>query len=110
MSLAAAAFARAFPGLSVEEVLLLREGTAWRHFPANDPARFAARWREIAHETRFDELNELIRQHNTWYPVERDLPMNPRTGEYVLQHGRDFRRDELTAAWVLEQFPAKLQS
>ncbi|HZH46117.1 MAG TPA: cupin domain-containing protein, partial [Roseococcus sp.] len=26
----------------VEEVLALREGTAWRHFPANDPARFAA--------------------------------------------------------------------
>jgi uncharacterized RmlC-like cupin family protein len=42
VSLAADAFARAFPGLSVEEVLALREGTAWRHFPANDPARFAA--------------------------------------------------------------------
>ena len=42
MTLAAEAFARAFPGLDVEEVLALREGTQWRHFPANDPSRFAS--------------------------------------------------------------------
>ncbi|MFL1463011.1 cupin domain-containing protein [Roseococcus sp. DSY-14] len=41
MSLAAAAFATAFPGLSVEEAFALREGRAWRHFAGNDPARFA---------------------------------------------------------------------
>lgn len=75
---------------------------------AGDPAGFAARWTEIAHELDLSELNQLIRHHNTWYPIERDLPMNPRTGEYMLQHGRDFRRPELTAAWVLEHFPAKL--
>ena len=40
-------------------------------------ARFAAR-------CRFDELNELIGQHNEWYPIERDLPMDLRTRDYVL--------------------------
>lgn len=34
------AFALAFPGLEVDEVLALREGLEWRHFPAADPRRF----------------------------------------------------------------------
>ena len=55
---------------------------------------------------RYDELNELIRQHNDWYPIERDLPMDPRTGDYVRVHGRSHRRAELTPQWVLERFPA----
>lgn len=69
-------------------------------------ADFAERWRAYAHEQRFDHLNQLIRQHNEWYPIERDLPMDPRTGEYVKILGRSHRRPELTPDWVLEQFPA----
>ena len=72
---------------------------------AHDGEEFATRWRAIAHAQRYDELNELIRQHNLYYPIERDLPMDPRTGEYVLVHGRSFRRPELGPAWVLEHFP-----
>jgi hypothetical protein len=72
---------------------------------AGDQEAFAARWRAIAHAQRFDALNELIREHNLYYPIERDLPMDPRTGEYVLIHGRTFRRPELGPAWVLEHFP-----
>ena len=34
--------------------------------------------------------------------------MNPRTGDYVLIHGRSYRRPELGPEWVLEQFPATL--
>jgi hypothetical protein len=34
------AFALAFPGLEVDEVLALREGLDWRHFSAPDPKRF----------------------------------------------------------------------
>jgi hypothetical protein len=66
------------------------------------------RCRALAESLRFDDLNDLIRQHNDWYPIERDLPMNPRTGDYVLIHGRSYRRPELGPAWVLEQFPAAL--
>jgi hypothetical protein len=39
---AEAAWAQAFGGLSLEDGLALREGTAWRHFPAPDPAHHAA--------------------------------------------------------------------
>ena len=70
------------------------------------PDAFAAEWRERAAAWRFDAVNELIRQHNEWYPVERQLPLNPRTGEYVLVGGRSYRRRPLDAAWVLEHFPA----
>jgi hypothetical protein len=71
-----------------------------------DHARFAERWRAVAQAVRYDELNELISQHNDWYPIERDLAMDPRTGDYVKVHGRSYRRPELTPEWVLEQFPA----
>ena len=67
---------------------------------------FAERWRALADRWRFDELNELIRTHNEWYPVERDLPMNPRTGDYVLVNGKPYRRRELDPGWILEEFPA----
>ena len=71
-----------------------------------DPVLFAARWRERARTWRFDELNELIAQHNDWYPIERDLPLNPRTGDYVRVGGRSYRRPVLGPEWVLEHFPA----
>jgi hypothetical protein len=54
----------------------------------HDREEFALRWRAIAEAARFDELNELIRQHNDWYPIERDLPMDLRTRDYVLINGR----------------------
>ena len=71
-----------------------------------DRERFAQRWRAFAEAVRYDDLNELIRQHNEWYPIERDLPMDPRTRDYVLIRGRSYRRPELGLEWVLEQFPS----
>src|SRR5919107_1117660 len=70
-----------------------------------DAVAFARRWRDRAHAWRFDELNVLIEQHNEWYPVERRLPMNPRTGDYVPVGGRPYRRPVLGPEWVLGQFP-----
>jgi hypothetical protein len=67
--------------------------------------RFARRWRAIAEAWSFDDVNELIRTHNEWFPVERDLPMDLRTRDYVLINGRSYRRRELDAGWILEQFP-----
>jgi hypothetical protein len=71
-----------------------------------DRGRFARRWRELVHGWRFDPgLNELIEQHNEWYPVERRLAMNPRTGDYVPVGGRSYRRPVLDPEWALAQFP-----
>ena len=72
-----------------------------------DREAFARRWREIARTWSFADVNELIGQHNEWFPIERQLPMDPRTRDYVLIHGRSYRREPLDAAWVLAEFPAE---
>jgi hypothetical protein len=102
----------------IERVLGRQErrlGEAYRKLQAQhgaDPDTFARRWLERARaeaETEdLQELNELIAQHNEWYPIERQLPMNPRTGEYVPVGGRPYRRRPLDADGILERFPARL--
>ena len=73
-----------------------------------DPARFDTDWRQIAEEWNFFEVNDLIDRHNRWYPVESRLPMDPKTGDYALVSGRDFRLPPRDAAWILERFPSAL--
>lgn len=85
---------------------LAQEHRELRRRYGDDRETFARRWRERAHAHDFHELNALIRQHNDWYPVERDLPVDPRTGEYVAIHGRSHIRPLLGPGWVLEHFPA----
>jgi hypothetical protein len=75
-----------------------------------DPEGFARAWRERVARRSFEDVNELIRDHNQWYPVERQLPMDPRTGEYVLIAGRPYMRDELDADWALAHFPPVLDA
>jgi hypothetical protein len=89
-----------------QRMRLARSHRAIREECADDAALFARRWTEFAQRQRFDELNELIGQHNEWYPIERDLPMDLRTRDYVLINGRSYRREPLSAEWVLRQFPA----
>jgi hypothetical protein len=71
----------------------------------DDREGFAREWRERVGRWSFDEVNELIRQHNEWYPVERQLPIDLRTRDYVPIAGRSYRRDELDADWAFAQFP-----
>jgi hypothetical protein len=73
---------------------------------AGEPLLFARLWRERARTWRFDRLNDLIREHNEWYPIESSLPMDPRTRDYVRIRGRSYRREELGTDWVLRHFPA----
>lgn len=73
-----------------------------------DELRFARAWRSTVESWRFDALNELIERHNEWYPVEADLPVDPRTGDYVTVGGREFHRPTVTEQWVLERFPTAL--
>ena len=93
--------------IAAQKRRLARSHRVLREECGNDPVLFAERWRAFAARCRFDELNELIRQHNEWYPIERDLPMDLRTRDYVLINGRSYRRTPLSAEWVLEEFPAE---
>jgi hypothetical protein len=74
---------------------------------SGDPALFSRLWRQRAGSWRFGKVNDLVREHNEWYPVEASLPMDPRTRDYVRIRGRSYRREELGPAWVLQHFPAE---
>lgn len=76
---------------------------------AHDPTTFAQSWVELAQSWRFDEVNDLIERHNRFFPVESRLPMDPRTGDFVLVGGERYERRPLDAAWILERFPAPLE-
>ncbi len=94
-------------GIARERRLLRDAYAELREACARDGGDFAQRWRALADGWPFPaDLLELIEQHNEWYPIERDLPLNPRTGDYVRVGGRSYRRPRLGPAWVLEQFPA----
>ena len=95
-------------GIAAARRRAARDYGALRDALGHDRAAFAARWRERAHAYRFDELNALIAEHNEWYPVERDLPMDPRTRDYVPVRGRSYRRPVLGPEWVLAHFPSEL--
>jgi hypothetical protein len=93
-------------GIARERRRLENAYRALRRECGGDLAAFGRRWRERVRAWRFDdELNRLIDEHNEWYPVERRLPMNPRTGDYVPVGGRSYRRPVLGPEWVLEEFP-----
>jgi hypothetical protein len=94
--------------LTHQRILLERDYRKLRESCGHEAELFERRWRETAERWRFDELNELIRQHNEYYPIERNLPVDPRTGDYVTVVGRSYRREPVDAAWILERFPPRL--
>jgi hypothetical protein len=47
--------------------------------------------REAAPLHALKRLGDLIERHNRWYPIEANLPMQPRTGELVDRTGEPWR-------------------
>jgi hypothetical protein len=76
----------------------------------DDTEGFAKGWRRIADSWDFYEVNELIARHNRHFPAESRLPMNPRTGDFVLVNGRPYTRRPLDTDWILARFPADVQT
>jgi hypothetical protein len=74
-----------------------------------EPTEFARRWRVAAERWAFDDVNDLIERHNRYFPIESRLPMDPRTGDFVLLAGERYERRPLNADWILERFPADLR-
>ena len=74
-----------------------------------DGGQFAETWCAAVQEWSFDEVNDLVARHNRWYPAESRLSMDPRTGDFRLVGGRDYRREPLGAEWALERFPPSLE-
>ena len=88
-----------------------RLAEAWSALAAetSDGGRFAEAWTAELERWSFDEVNDLIDRHNRYYPAESRLRMDPRTKDYALVAGQDYRRRPLDAAWALRRFPASLE-
>ena len=91
--------------LTEHQMRLERRYRELQQVHGTEPELFAERWSAVAEGWNFDEVNELIRQHNDYYPIERNLPVDPRTGEYVTILGKPYWREECGRDWVLERFP-----
>ncbi len=89
-----------------ESLRFAYQDLALRH--RRDPQGFARAWRALAVRWRFDAVNELISRHNLFYPAEARLPMDPRTGDFVLVGGKPYRLRLLDADWILTRFPPRL--
>ena len=84
---------------------------AWRELAeacAGRPAEFTRRWRSEAARWSFHDVNALIARHNRNYPAEARLPMDPRTGDFVLVNRKPYRLEPLDGRWILERFPLEL--
>jgi hypothetical protein len=82
-------------------------GEAWRRLAeeTEDPAEFAAAWRDVATGWNFTEVNHLVERHNRNFPAEARLPMDPRTRDFVRLNGRSYLREPFDAGWILARFP-----
>ena len=56
-----------------------------------------------AHAFDLRRLNAMIESHNQYYPIEANLPIDPRTGGYLV-YGRPWNPTE---AWTAERFVAQ---
>jgi hypothetical protein len=87
--------------------------TAWLELAEDSDGaadRFAGAWRRIAARWNFTAINLLIDKHNRYFPAESRLPMDPRTGDFILVGGRPYRREPLDSGWVLARFPDRLDA
>ena len=85
---------------------------AWRSLAEeiDDPAAFAAAWRELAGSWSFAFVNDLIARHNANFPAEARLAMDPRTRDFVRLDGRSYQREPLDSRWILERYPPERSS
>ncbi|MFL5960466.1 MAG: hypothetical protein ACJ75G_09400 [Gaiellaceae bacterium] len=82
-------------------------GEAWRTLAQEleEPDEFAAAWHELAGNWSFAEVNQLIERHNRNFPAEAQLPMDPRSRDFIRINGRPYVREPLDADWILARFP-----
>ena len=88
----------------------LREAWLALAAEAPEPVEFASRWQEAARTWSFAIVNELIERHNRNFPAEAQLPMDPRTRDFVKVNGRSYEREPVDERWILSRFPADVSA
>lgn len=65
-------------------------------------------WPEVAASWNLEKVNREISSYNKYFPIERDLPMDPQVLGYV-EGGEAWKAMPLVDTdWILSEFPASL--
>jgi hypothetical protein len=73
-----------------------------------DEAAFARAWRARVSRVSFLEVNDLVDEHNEWFPVEARLRWDLALEDYRAPFGLPWRKQHIGVEWALERFPADL--
>ncbi|HUT53929.1 MAG TPA: hypothetical protein VM658_11115 [bacterium] len=66
-------------------------------------------WTAVVETLELDELNALIKEHNTFYPIEANLQPHPETGQIMMGATPWKPKKKVSAADLLKKFPPELE-
>lgn len=76
---------------------------------AGTPPQFEKVWKAVVETMELDELNAIIKEHNTFYPIEANLQPHPETGQYMMGATPWKPKKKITAPDLLKKFPPDLE-
>ncbi len=82
---------------------------AARHYE-DDPKTFARVWKAVIETMNLSELNDLVKEHNTFYPIEANLREHPDTGQLMIGATPWKPKKKMSARDLLEKFPPDLEA
>lgn len=74
----------------------------------DDPETFARQWKELIGLLELDELNDLIEKHNTYYPVEANLQIDPDSGAPLIGSVPWEPKELISTESLLKRFPPEM--
>ena len=76
----------------------------------DDPEVFAQQWTDLIGSLELDELNDLIDKHNTYYPMEAKLQIDPNTGAPLLGSVPWKPKERISVEGLLKRFPPDMNA
>ena len=76
----------------------------------DDPEVFAQQWKELISSLELGELNDLIDKHNTYYPMEANLQIDPDSGAPLLGSAPWEPTERISVEGLLKIFPPDMNA
>ncbi len=73
-----------------------------------DPERFKKVWTAIVETVELDDLNKLIKEHNTFYPIEANLKEDPETRQIMIGSTPWRPTKKISHQSLLDKYPPSL--
>ncbi len=74
----------------------------------HDPEKFERIWKAVVETLDLKKLDELIKEHNTYYPIEANLREDPDTGQLMIGATPWKPKKKVTPKSLIEKFPPAL--